>query len=393
MARNARRHEAKLAKQRARNKTERKAKRRDDHDKEVKRKEKLRNAFGTTAYCWPSLYHSLFFDRKPNLAAGLDFTGADLHLELFETQEARRTGEGGQVVTALRIDSCKSIPKPNQQPDELKLLCTGTLTEQVSRSSIYGSWFRKQAYAKVLVGDDEEFQEVPVSFTLSLAKFNAQQLKRRNRLLDAIDQIPFTLNAWNVYNISLPETSISGCALETERLHELLFMLRIWTPILTLENFAPSEERRALQLQLERYEALERAAAEALTGFSARTELVLEAGGKEADALKRDERKVRELKQSFDAAEARRLEIEAEPESERKRLRLRSAASEARTLRDNWVCANVKFEREESERTAGINQAANLFLDAAFAEYEVANKFIRAFLHWQQAWTYLTLKQ
>jgi hypothetical protein len=220
----------------------------------------------------------MFFDHKPDLSESIDFSDAELHLEIFSSQEDRQADRNGEVVTALRVESCQTVRGFSESPDEMAVDCTGTLTEKVSKSSVYGQWFRKQWNATVSVPDEDEFQVVPISFRLELRMMNSTAAKRSNRLLTSLSHLPFTRGTWNVVRVITPESlGMEGNAMEIERLEELLHMLRIWTPILLLPDYRVTEKRQMLITQLEQIERAERQAIEALVPYSHECERLLAA--------------------------------------------------------------------------------------------------------------------
>ncbi|MFN8393011.1 MAG: hypothetical protein U0136_22140 [Bdellovibrionota bacterium] len=390
MAKNERRRQAKIEKRRAKKADEKKSAQSREVRAQAAEKQRMRQAYCTTAFCWPTIYRKMFFDQKPDLSEWMDFSGADLHLEIYPSQEDRRGGRNGEVVSALRVDKCHLVQVPNAPPDEITVDCSGVLAEKVSKSSVYGQWFRKQWAAVVTVPDEDEYQEVPINFQLLLRKINASDAKRHNRFLASIGHLPYTAGTWNVVRVFTPDSfGRDGNAMEIERLEELLHMLRIWTPILLQPNYQVAESKQMLLAQIEHIERVERKAMEALVPYSQECEKLLAAFQasqpdflKAQEVVKQREAAHLEAKASFEAAEAVVPQDVDKVKRERKRMN---------HLRDLWLSAKQSFLARASEHEQAEHTISMQFVEAMTKEFAMANEATLAFLQWQRVSILLSL--
>lgn len=341
-----------------------------------------RDAFGTLAHRWPIRYRRLRFDRLPDLSESINLAGSDLHLEWFPSQEARRSGEGGEVVAALEIERCDLVGEYGEQ--EVSYRCFGTLTEHAQAESTYGQWLRLQMYSSVEEGC--EYRVVPVEFQVSMLKPTLAMCRERNKFLTEIEQVPLLPNVWNVALLSFgSELQEKGCALTLDRLYELMMMLRICVPrSLGARRF--KQEIEFLETRLEFIEQAERAAAESL---KARSEAVQEYLDSESPRLQ--ERVVEN-----NALEVARREVEEEVRLAEDAVTLAEersdakALAEARRQRSNaWTRRVNTIEQQENAAREFEEFGAKLeaeFMALCKPEWDAANTFTRQLFFWQELW-------
>lgn len=400
MAKNEQRRQAKLSRLRTKKKRRDEEQRKSRAEAEQRRVERHRSAYGTTAYCWPIRYRKLFFEERPDLREGLNFAGMDLHMRWYESQEDREEDSNGEVVTALRIESCveeEAAPNSVPNPNEIHLKCRGTLSEQIGRSSLYGQWYRMQFGAETLPETGDEYRDIPVEFTLQLIRFRSGQAKNRSRYLRSIDSLPVVPKAWNVNHIIFPESfADSGNALDIDRLYELLFMLKIWTPICSKPDFRPEKPASLLREELLSVEARERDAAVALEVLSRESKRLLGIALRPCSELSELEAKEAETKARYDARNAEFLELETKARSgasddANASAALKRARKELGIARDNWLSVKTKADTLRASFEAEQLQRTNAFTEQMVHEFEAANDFTRPFLHRERLLAHLSL--
>jgi len=179
-------------------------------------------AFGTTAYFWPEFYRLLTFETLPNFSEGIDFTGVDLFLSTFPSQEDRSLRTNGTLVTSLRIDSCSEIHRAQTSKLTKYYRCRANLAELILEGSLYGDWYREQYHSSETV-EGEEWQETKFEFTIRAQKSSASSAKKSNKYMEEIEGLPIVPGYWNVTHIETPnELLMDGNALTTDRVYEIM---------------------------------------------------------------------------------------------------------------------------------------------------------------------------
>lgn len=394
MSGNERRRQDKIERQRKKKKKKDAEKREATAHAAQKTTERLKSAFGTTAMCWPIRYRALFFEELPALdAQSLSFTGVDLHMKWYETQEARTADVDGEVVTALRIESCEPVqPEGGFNRDELWLACKGTLSEQIADGSLYGSWYRKQWQADDTIPEGEEYRDIPVEFTLRCRRFRGSQTKSKNRFMRSIETIPFVPDAWNVYHIDVPDhIRMDGNALDIDRLNEILFMLRIWTPILTSQKFSVSSSEQTLRSELLALEQREKEASAVLAERSAETSAFLLEMSAAYHALESARVILSEFEEAHRQREAEFKAIEGEAgNGEEFESRLRKARKLMNVARDAKLAELTRFQEVERSSQQRQAEAERLFTNVISEEFKAADAFTRPFLQRQRVLAWLS---
>ena len=355
----------------------------------AKKTESQRDAFGTTAYCWPILYRRLSFEQMPNLKENLSFADVDLHSSLFPSQQLRHENNGGEVVTSLRIDDCQEVPAKETTGKVKYLRCQASLAQQVLAGTTYGDWYRRQYGAEVKVEEGEEWQEEEFEFTLRLARYRPTEIKKRNRLMSSLEYPPVLSNCWNVYHIEIPqEIQVDGNALQTDRIYELLFMLRIWTPILTSENY-PLPGLSEINSRIAQIEEREALAAEVLKIESAKTQEFFAQCSNMDVEVREASKTAAESKAAFEQAHqnVERLESEFEKAQDDKESigrELKRSKREMYRLRDVNANAQGALSQLRTQSEASTTALGEEFLKQCFREFKAANEFTRAYLLWER---------
>jgi hypothetical protein len=182
---------------------------------------------------------------------------------------------------------------------------------------------------------------------------------------------------------------MNGNALDVDRLQELLFMLRIWTPVYTSPSFSCGLTAEALLVSLDAVELREQKAAEVLARCSAESSAALAAMAESGKPLIEGRATLEEKAARHQELERIFNEIQqSATQGDNARRELNQARRLMNNARDAWLAEKTKFDQLETACASAMNRLEHEFVAVMSKEFDAANEFTRSFLHWQRLWAY-----